>query len=210
MIKIERNRDDIRNTSNRQYYWFLCDCGNKISQRGDSKKEYCNQSGCKYSVRIMHGKSKTPLYSTWEGIRSRLSNENDKAYATYGKRNIELCEEWNDFVIFEKWSLDNGWKKGLTIDRKNIDKNYSPDNCRWITRSQNTKYQHKDGHGTSKATIMISISSLEEFSFQTIKDCARYIIENDLAKAKSEKTISRIISKIKQNKIKDYCGWTFK
>ena len=48
MIKLERNREDARQTSERQYYWFLCDCGNKVSMRSDCKKNFCNQNNCEF------------------------------------------------------------------------------------------------------------------------------------------------------------------
>ena len=209
MKKLKKNINDSRNSSRHTYYWFECDCGNTVSVRGDSKKEYCNIGECKFSKRIMHGKSRTPLYSTWEGIRARLYNENAKAYSTYGAKNISMCEEWENFENFEKWSLANGWKKGLTIDRKKIEENYSPENCRWITRSENTKYQHKDGHGTSKPIILIYKCKTQEKYFPTLKSCTEYMIDNNLVKSKSHHTIVRMISKIK-NTNKDYFGWTFK
>ena len=53
---------------------------------------------------------------------------------------IKVCDEWrNNYLIFEKWALENGYQKGLTIDRINPDDDYKPSNCRWITRSENSK-----------------------------------------------------------------------
>ena len=209
MIKLERNREDARQTSERQYYWFLCDCGNKVSMRSDCKKNFCNQNNCEFSERIMHGKSKTPLYGTWEGMRARIYNKNANGYSTYGENGIKICEEWQMFENFEKWSLENGWKKGLTIDRINIEKDYSPDNCRWITRAENTNYQHKDGHGTSKQILLIYPCKTKEKLFSTIKECTNYLFDNNLVKSRSFKTVSTCISKY-QNTEKDYFGWTFK
>ncbi len=66
----------------------------------------------------------------------RCFNKKAKEYRNYGGRSITLCEEWlgdNGFLNFYKWSMDNGYEYSLTIDRINVDKNYSPKNCRWVT-----------------------------------------------------------------------------
>lgn len=51
-----------------------------------------------------------------------------------------MCDEWkDDFVTFYKWGKSNGWKKGLQIDRKENDKNYCPENCRFSTIKQQAR-----------------------------------------------------------------------
>ena len=70
----------------------------------------------------------------------RCNNHDDKDYANYGGRGIKVCREWSDPVTglrdFAVWSVQNGWKPGLTIDRKDNDLSYSPDNCRWVGRME--------------------------------------------------------------------------
>ena len=106
--------------------------------------------GNKYSLK--HGKSKTRLYQIWLDIKQRCRNPKQKVYKWYGAKGIDICEEWaNDYLIFEKWSLENGYKEKLTIDRINNLGNYEPNNCRWIT----VKEQHRN---TSK-TITIEYKS---------------------------------------------------
>ena len=76
-----------------------------------------------------------PLYRRWESIKSRCYRKSDKDYPNYGGRGITMCDEWRyDFWVFVDWAMENGYHDGLTIDRKDNDKGYSPDNCRWITR----------------------------------------------------------------------------
>lgn len=78
------------------------------------------------------------IYNIWNGMQQRCFNKNNAEYEKYSKTSI--CEEWkNNYLIFEKWALENGYKKGLTIDRINPDEDYKPSNCRWITRSENSK-----------------------------------------------------------------------
>ena len=76
-----------------------------------------------------------PLYCRWENMKSRCYRKSDKDYPNYGGRGITMCDEWRyDFWAFADWAMENGYRDGLTIDRKDNDKGYSPDNCRWITR----------------------------------------------------------------------------
>lgn len=97
--------------------------------------------GCfrKEIVRPMkHGLMEHPLYQVWADLKYRCSNSKAANYSDYGGRGIMVCEEWNDFMPFYNWSLANGYKKGLEIDRyPNNDGNYEPLNCRWATRKQN-------------------------------------------------------------------------
>ena len=82
---------------------------------------------------MTHGKHKHPLYKTWHNIRSRCKNPNATKYYLYGGKGISICKEWDeDFMSFFNWSLENGWEKGLTIDRIDGNLNYNSSNCRWV------------------------------------------------------------------------------
>lgn len=82
---------------------------------------------------------KHPLYLTWIDMRRRCLNPNHKAYPRYGGRGITICKSWlNNYRLFEKFMLDNDWKSGMTIDRIDNDGNYTPRNCRVVTKSQNS------------------------------------------------------------------------
>ena len=142
-------RESYSSKTQKSYFYFLCDCGNKIVARSDNKKEFCSKPGCRFSKRKMHGfGTKTDkLYRRWEGIISRCHG-NHRTSVTYKDRGIVMCDEWrHDFTKFREWALENGFKDELTIDRINIDGNYEPSNCEWITRSENSRRQIIDGHG---------------------------------------------------------------
>ena len=84
------------------------------------------------------------LYACWFNMKSRCFNPNNKYYFSYGGRGINICDEWaNDFSAFREWAFANGYSDNLSIDRINNDMGYSPDNCRWATKKQqslNRKY----------------------------------------------------------------------
>ncbi len=90
-----------------------------------------------------HNLSKHPLYQIWRGMKCRCLNKQDKAYKDYGGRGITICDEWvNDFKSFYDWAINNGWEKGLINDRRDNNKGYGPDNCRFVddpTSLRNTR-----------------------------------------------------------------------
>jgi hypothetical protein len=77
----------------------------------------------------------TRLYKIWAGMIQRCENPNIKAYKNYGGRGITVCDSWrSSFSQFMAWSMENGYAEDLTIDRIDVNKNYEPNNCRWITK----------------------------------------------------------------------------
>lgn len=93
----------------------------------------------KIEAGIMGKVNEDELYVTFVCMHTRCENPKHINYSNYGGRGISVCEEWSGkdgFFNFKKWAINNGWVKGLTLDRKNNDKGYSPDNCRWVTRLQ--------------------------------------------------------------------------
>ncbi len=77
---------------------------------------------------------KHPIYTTWVKMRQRCNNPKHIAYSRYGGRGIKVCARWDNFALFLE---DMGERpKGLTLDRKNNDGDYTPDNCRWATNHQ--------------------------------------------------------------------------
>ena len=84
--------------------------------------------------------SNSRLANIFNGMVARCYSENDKTYKWYGQKGIRICEEWlNDPKTFEEWALNNGYSEDLTIDRINSDKDYCPDNCRWIPLKENSR-----------------------------------------------------------------------
>ena len=102
---------------------------------------YRRHSKCKgYTVErgdyTTHHATKTRLYKIWDGMRDRCQRATHKYYKNYGGRGISVCDEWQDFMAFSQWALDNGYEDTLTLDRIDNNSNYEPKNCRWATMKQ--------------------------------------------------------------------------
>lgn len=134
----------LHNYHKKGTYWLcICECGNFTEiwlpnlQRGASKSCGCLQREQATKANRTHKKSNTHLYYIWRSMRYRCYNKHTKAYKNYGGRGIAVCSEWKDnFMAFYNWSMANGYNDNLTIDRIDNDKNYSPNNCRWVDRKQ--------------------------------------------------------------------------
>jgi hypothetical protein len=106
-----------------------CGCLNldKIRERNKANKK-------------THGLSKTKLYSVWHNMHRRCYNPTAKDYKHYGGRGIKICDRWQkpaEFGFFNfKEDMEGSYSDELEIDRIEVNGDYSPDNCKWSTRSQ--------------------------------------------------------------------------
>ena len=96
--------------------------------------------------------SHNPLYTVWQGMKDRCYCNNSILYKNYGERGIIVCEDWKtNFELFYNWAIQNGYKKGLSLDRIDVNGNYEPNNCRWTTNKiqannkTNTRYIEYQG-----------------------------------------------------------------
>lgn len=91
-----------------------------------------------------HGLSTTKIYHVFWGMLNRCYEKSNKAYEYYGGKGIKVCDEWNSFdkfLNFYNWAMENGYKEGLQLDRIDVNKDYSPENCRWVTPVENARNQ---------------------------------------------------------------------
>lgn len=114
----------------------ICECGTKtIVHRDNLVLGKTRSCGCaKFeSHNKKHGFTKTDLHNKWLSMRQRCNDINHKSYKNYGAKGIYVCTEWNNcFEEFANWSFNNGYKKGLSLDRIDNSKGYCPSNCRWV------------------------------------------------------------------------------
>lgn len=116
-----------------------------------------------------HGLSNSRLYKIYNNIKSRCYNSNTPQYKDYGGRGIQLCTQWlRDFTTFYNWSLNNGYEDSLTIDRINVDGNYEPNNCRWVSKS--TQSNNKRNNIMFKGETLSVYCRKNNINYRTVKD----------------------------------------
>lgn len=134
---------------------FRCDCGiEKVMQSGSVRHGRNKSCGCLIRERMSKGLNQTKhgltssdgppenrrLYVVWNSMKHRCYNKKSHSFKNYGGRGISVCGEWlNNPVAFVDWALNNGYEKGLSIDRIDNDAEYSPNNCRWVSAKKQAR-----------------------------------------------------------------------
>ena len=142
---LNRSRDKVCSGGYPEPYWLCeCICGErKIVRAYDLTKKNTLSCGClkreKNSAAKSHGfachrngKQVHTLYSIWAGMIQRCHWKKHISWRYYGGKGISVCKRWRKFKNFLK-DMAPRWRKGLTIDRLNSSRNYTPSNCKWST-----------------------------------------------------------------------------
>jgi hypothetical protein len=137
-----------------------CPCCGKIYQLTEPALARKKGLGCSMTCSrklkpTKHGhasrSTRSSTYSTWNGMKNRCNVESNFKYPAYGAKGIKICDRWNDFANFLS---DMGEKpEGMTLDRIDGTKGYSPENCRWAT-----PYQQSHNIKTNKYLTINGIS----------------------------------------------------
>lgn len=178
----------------KRYGLYKCFCGEEFVNISQSVKDKSVKScGCLLKT---HNLSYHRLYRTWQSMLSRCTNPKNTNYKSYGGRGVTVCDEWLDINNFVN-DMYPSFIEGLTLDRKENDKGYSKDNCRWATKttqSRNTALIYKGNttglRGVSKykdkfiCHIMINNKKKHLGIFNTKLEAGmfrdKYIIDNNL------------------------------
>lgn len=135
LTAIERMPPHGKNTC---YMWVCkCECGGTAIVRGsDLINGHTMSCGCYRRMQRAVPNGQLRLHRIWSNMKQRCTNPKTKDYRYYGERGIQVCDEWQKFESFFYWAMANGYKDGLTIERKNNDGNYEPSNCEWIPKNR--------------------------------------------------------------------------
>lgn len=137
-----------RNKWHDQLWECECECGKvKTVAAGKLKSGHTRSCGClaldmRAKQLETHGITtggKPRTFTIWSGMKARCLNPKSVSYPNYGGRGVGICAEWLEFKAFHEWAVSNGYADGLQLDRIDNDGNYCPDNCRWVTRSENQR-----------------------------------------------------------------------
>lgn len=129
-------------------YICKCDCGKEKNAKSSALYHQITTScGCMKGENVRNGLFKAHGCKPFHNIHitrlrqnmiTRCYRKNTKSYKDYGDRGIKICDEWlNSYDAFEKWCFENGWKENLEIDRIDNNGNYTPENCRFVTKLDN-------------------------------------------------------------------------
>ncbi|WP_239700372.1 hypothetical protein [Mammaliicoccus sp. D-M17] len=163
ILKTKFNRlkpiERVDNIKRGKAFLCKCDCGNTtivpLASLKNNRVKSCGCLNSEVQSKFMkeynnkHGKSNTAEYRVWIGMKNRCNNPKHKQYKDYGGRGIKVCERWDDFSNFIEDMGERPTKKHQ-IDRTNNDGNYEPNNCEWVTPSENALNKRfligKSGH----------------------------------------------------------------
>lgn len=118
--------------------------------------------------------TKRRLSNIWKNMIHRCYNKNDKYYEYYGGKGVTVCHSWKrSFASFCVWALMNGYQNDLTLERIDLDKNYTPENCKWTTYYEQSRNKSQ--------TVKVNILGIEK----CFKDwCHTFGVKPDTAYAR--------------------------
>jgi hypothetical protein len=185
-----------RNKNAATTWEWKCICGNTCKSEyatliGNSKVSNnpkipscgCIKIESAIQTHTTHGLSKKgnthPLFRAYVHMIDRCTNPKHKEYHHYGAKGVSVCEEWlKDINNFYNWSINNGWKPGLSLDKDELSKKfginppiYSPNTCQWVEKSYNCVTSGtRDNYGKNKK---IKLSNADCKNIQLLRNLGK-------------------------------------
>ena len=207
-----------KDNSNNVFWDFLCDCGKTHNARGNTVKYQSKKGitkvpscGCvELAGKTKHGfrtvKNTHPAYQAYRRMMSCCYDKNSYGYRWYGAVDVTISDEWKDKPeVFVKWAIENGWQKGLHIDKDILCKEkgifphvYSPDTCQWVTAKVNVGFAtNRDNYGKHPN---VKLSHDEVAEIERLYFSGEITNQSELARLfnlQSSSSISRLIIEAK-------------
>jgi hypothetical protein len=191
---------------------FKCRCGkefitlvNHVSSGNTTSCGCFNKERVK-AVAVKHGLHKHPLYGAWSNMKSRCYCTSADGYEYYGGKGIKVCDEWrNSFVNYHDWMILNGWRRGLSLDRIDGNKDYCPENCRVATDKQQARNTKRNKIVEYNGEKMCLIELCEKLNLKYSTVCNRLRRNWTIEKAISIETKSEKIKRLNGRGILKYC-----
>lgn len=122
------------------------------------------------NINYKHGLSNTRIYQCWKSMRRRVFGKNAACYKNYGGRNIRISKDWDSFEQFYK-DMYPTYRKDLTLDRIDNNKDYSKDNCRWATKTEQSRNRRNTKQYSYKGEDMflVDISKKYKINYGALK-----------------------------------------
>lgn len=178
-----------------------CDCGNytKVST-GNVKQGRVKSCGCLSHVgNPKHNLNGTRIYRIYKHMINRCYRPNVPAYPDYGGRGITVCKAWRENILnFYKWAMKNGYQDNLSLDRKNNNRGYTPQNCRWTTSKEQSNNKRSNLEVTYNGKTQTLSEWCEELSLNYSKIYTRIVRGWDVADALEYDYDARIIKRGKE------------
>lgn len=177
-----------------------CACGTEVVALGqklrNGRQKSCGCLNREIAKQRMttHGGSSTRLFRIWTGMKTRCQNPTAVSWKYYGALGITVCPEWiDDFSAFRDWSLAHGYADGLSIDRKDFNLGYAPDNCRWATTHEQATNKRNNPR-LADGSLAVHVAEKNGISPQTYRRRRREGMSPDIAATTPRKRIRHRLS----------------
>lgn len=141
------------------------------------------------------------IYNSWYKMVSRCTNTKNKDWRYYGGRGITVCDSWLSYDNFYEWAMANGYNDTLTIDRIDVNGNYEPSNCRWVTRKVQARNTTRNVYIEGKCLAQIAeehnlpvglVGNRYRGGYRTIAELTTPVNELTATRRVDGKTLSQI------------------